>query len=94
MKDFDFNGELMNVWKGLRGIENITLNLTDELKLTYSELTKVGLKAKEEAGAINFYDSNNVLLAQIKDNKFITKKWITAYKNELIQQTSAGYKLV
>ena len=20
MKDFDFNGELMNVWKGLRGI--------------------------------------------------------------------------
>ena len=21
MKDFDFNGELMNVWKGLRGIE-------------------------------------------------------------------------
>lgn len=94
MKNFGKEGELMTVWKGLKGVENITLNLTDELKLTYSELTKAGLKAKEETGAISFYDSNNILLAQIKDNKFITKKWVTAYKNELIQQTSSGYKLI
>ena len=40
MKDFDFNGELMNVWKGLRGI-NTTRYIAktgEELKGNVSDL--------------------------------------------------------
>ncbi|AZA74942.1 fibronectin type III domain-containing protein [Chryseobacterium indoltheticum] len=84
--------EAVDILKGNKSalVESLAL----ELKNTYDELITAGLKASEESAVINFHDEAGTLIAEIKNNKFVTKKWVTAYKNDLIKHTDAGYKLI
>ncbi|OXG00769.1 hypothetical protein B0A64_19280 [Flavobacterium araucananum] len=79
MKSFDFNGGLMNVWKGLKGVINTTtLGIIAEAKGNipefYQAILKVGYKTEIVGDIVKVYTKSGTdVLAEISQNSISFK---------------------